>query len=128
MDAGKGRREMKRVLGFLILVLATAVPAHAQFLGTSIGSGSSVGAVSFPPLRSYPPTVFAVVAVSGTNGEFVPSGFVPYESAVAAGRAVLDGKAKSVVEVAQENAGTAKTKARLAMIRNANGAVVIVSP
>ncbi|MGA2509591.1 MAG: hypothetical protein ABSG27_05125 [Candidatus Acidiferrales bacterium] len=123
---------MKKILGLAVLALGLAVPAHAQFLGASVGSGSNVGSgggvgsVVFHVLPSVPPAHFAIVYVTGTDS-FTPSAFVAYDQAVAEGIAALNLKEKSVAEVAAENSVAHAPRAKLAFVQNSAGDAVIVS-
>jgi len=98
--------------------------------GGSGGSGGSAGGAgsggaSFSPLPSYPRTNFAATAISGTETDFVPSTFLPYESAVAAGQAALTAQHASVVQAASANSSAPKAKAKLTLIEDATGKAVI---
>src|ERR1700685_132939 len=86
-------RIMKRLLGLVVLALGLALPAHAQ-LGGSVGGGGSLGG-GFHASMSRPPTQFATTGVSGTETDFIPSAFVTYDQAIAAGQAALAAKAKT---------------------------------
>ncbi len=123
---------MKKILGLAVLALGLAVPAHAQFLGNTVGSGGNVGGVgglsgvAFRALPSVPPAHFAIVYVTGTDS-FTPSAFVAYDQAVAEGIAALNLKEKSVAEVAAENNAAHAPRAKLAFVQNSAGDAVIVS-
>jgi hypothetical protein len=123
---------MKRLLGLVVLALGLALPAHAQFLGGSIGGGSSLNNAGgssgggFHASMSQP-TRFATTGVSGTEADFIPSAFVSYDQAIAVGKAALAEKAKTVVNAAAENSDRQKPRAKLAMVQDANGNVILVS-
>jgi hypothetical protein len=141
---------MKRFLGLTVLILGLSVPAHAQsskgggaVAGASSGgvlsngggggngggaAGGSVTGVSFHTLPVIPPANLRSTAVSGTDDSFVPSTFLPYDRAVAAGQGVLDARDKSVAEAAAENSRAHRLKARTAIIENAAGDAVIATP
>jgi hypothetical protein len=137
---------MKRLLGLAILTLGLALSASAQSGGRSFGGGTAGpsnggtngggggggGAISagvgFSTLPNHPPASFAATAVSGTDGEFVPSTFLPFESAVAAGKAALDAEHASVAQVAEANSRAPKAKAKFALIEDATGNAVIATP
>jgi hypothetical protein len=125
---------MKKFMGLAVLVLGLAGSAHAQISGSNIGGSGTIGsgggigvARAFPGLASYPRATFATILVSGTDTEFKPSAFLSYDQAVAEGRAALAYKAKTVAEVAAESNSERKTRAKLALVQNANGTVDIVS-
>jgi hypothetical protein len=118
---------MKRFLCLAVLALGLALPARAQFGGQSVGSGSSLnsGSVSHS-LPSVSPTQFATNGFSGTESDFVPTAFVAYDQAIAAGNVALAAKAKSVAKAAAENNSAQKTPAKFAMMQDANGDAIIV--
>jgi hypothetical protein len=115
---------MKRILGVAVLILWFAVPAHAQSIGGSIGGGGSLGQVSFHTLPTVPRAHFKVGAVRG-GADFEPSSFAPYEQALAQGRAALTAEAKTLAEIARENATVPKPKARLAIVQDDQGRAIL---
>lgn len=141
---------MKRFLGLAALILGLAVSAHGQsaragavaggvtggvmssggggFGGGGGDTGGMGGASNFHTLPSIPPANLPSTAVSGTEASFVPSTFLPYNQAIAAGEAVLDAQHKSVAEAAAENSRTHRLKAKAAMIDNAAGKAVLAKP
>jgi hypothetical protein len=137
---------MKRFLGLAILILGLSVPAHAQVragassAGTSVGGGMGSagggggmgggmsGPTNFNTLPAIPQANLPSSAISGTDTDFVPSTFLPYAKAIAAGQEVLDAEHKSVAEAAAENSRARKLKARAAIIENAAGDAVIATP
>ncbi|HTX14385.1 MAG TPA: hypothetical protein VMD77_03740 [Candidatus Baltobacteraceae bacterium] len=138
---------MKRFLGLTILILGLSVPAHAQARASAFSSGTSLsgggvsgagggggmggglsGTVNFNVLPAIPPTSLPSSAISGTDNDFVPSTFLPYDKAIAAGQDVLDAEHKSVAEAAAENSRARKLKARADIIENAAGDAVITTP
>jgi hypothetical protein len=136
---------MKRFLGLVVLILGLSVPAHAQsskggsaMAGAggggvlSSGGGSSGGGglsgVNFHTLPTIAPANLPSSAVSGTEADFVPSTFLPYDRAVAAGQEVRDAHNKSVAEAAAENSRARRLKAKAAIIENAAGDAVIATP
>jgi hypothetical protein len=122
---------MKRFLILAVFALGLALPAHAQFGGQSIGSGSlsSGGGINAgaPRLASEPPAQFAMTGVSGNEAEFTPSAFLAYDQAIAAGKESLAAKEKSVAKVASENSTVQKPRAKFAMVQDCNGNPIIVS-
>lgn len=136
---------MKRLLGLAILTLGLALSAGAQSNGRafsggssptgtggsggggSIGGGGLSGVSSFTTLPSRPPATFGSAAISGNDADFVPSTFLPFEKAVAAGQAMLDAEHASVADTARANSATPKTKARVALVENAVGDPVMAT-
>lgn len=90
--------------------------------------GGMTGPTSFHTLPSIPPASLRSSAVSGSDATFVPSSFLPYSQAIAAGRAVLDEQHSSVAEAAAENSREHRSKAKAAIIENAAGDPVITTP
>jgi hypothetical protein len=136
---------MKRLLGLAILTLGLALSANAQSGGRSFGGGTAgpsngtnggggggggaiSGGVGFSTLPGHPAASFAATSISGTDAEFVPSTFLPFESAVAAGKAALDAEHASVAQVAEANSRAPKAKAKFALIEDATGNAVIATP
>jgi hypothetical protein len=130
---------MKRLLGLAVLTVGLAVPAHAQAPramavgmtpspttsgggGGGFGGGSSCGGGK---LTSYPVARFNVTSVSGSQQDYIPSTFVSYDEAVAAGRAILNAPPKSLDEVARETSTNRRETAKLALVQDANGNAII---
>jgi hypothetical protein len=86
-----------------------------------------LGGVTFPTLPGRPPATFGSAAISGSDADFVPSTFVPFEKAVAAGQAMLDAEHTSLAEAARANSATPKMKARVALVENAVGDPVMAT-
>jgi hypothetical protein len=141
----KGWNPMKRLFGLAIMILGLTLSASAQSGGRMLGGapgptnggasggGGSIGGgglsgVGFSTLPSHPRASFASIAISGTDAEFVPSTFLPFENAVAAGQAVLDAQHASVAQAAEVNSRAPKAKAKLALIEDATGNAVIATP
>jgi hypothetical protein len=83
---------MKVFLGLVAAATLFVVPARAQLVGgASIGGGGSISSIgslnagAMVPIAPSAPTVFRVVAASGSRADFVPSSFLPFDRAVAAG-------------------------------------------
>jgi hypothetical protein len=141
---------MKRFLGLVVLILGLSVPAHAQsrgagvvasgssggvvsggvggYGGGAVGGGGLTGPTSFPTLPYIAPAKLPSSAVSGTSTDFVPSTFLPYDKAIAAGQEVLDARHRSVAEAAAENSRARKLKAKAVILENAAGDAVIATP
>jgi hypothetical protein len=96
-------------------------------IANSAGGGVGGGGISkptFPTVLSYPRAVFASTAVSGT-ADFVPSTFLSFHDAIEEGKAELAAQHVSVAEAAEANLRARKTKARFALVEDANGNAVI---
>lgn len=104
---------MKIALGLTALALLAAMPVGAQTMG---------GAISPPQVLSQklpwtPPATFKATEVSGTESTYVPSTFVAFDSAVAAGKVQLKELGKTVAEAAMDSREAARsntTKVRFA--------------
>lgn len=96
--------------------------------GGSTSGGGESGVTSFHTLPSIPAAILRSSAISGTEADFVPSTFLPYNQAIAAGREVLDAQHKSVAEAAAENSRTHRLKAKAVIVENAAGDAVIATP
>jgi hypothetical protein len=141
---------MKRFLGLTVLIFGLSIPAHAQSQrggaamtagGTSSGalsgggggagydssSGGMTGA-NFHTLPTIAPANLRSSAVSGSDATFVPSSFLPYGQAIAAGQAILDEQHETIAEAAAENSREHRSKAKAAIIENAIGDPVITTP
>jgi len=65
--------------------------------------------------------------VTGTDADFTPSSFRTFEQAVAEGKAALAAHARTVAQVADENSKAQKAKARLAIVQDASGKVILTA-
>jgi len=97
---------MKPILALMALVLVFSLPAHAQAAGGSAssphtGGGGSFGGSSGARPAHTPTAQFQMSAVSGSNSDFVPSAYLPFDKAVALGRNYSAAKPATIVEVAQ---------------------------
>jgi hypothetical protein len=142
---------MKRFLGLMVLIFGLSIPAHGQSQrgGAAMAGGPAGGAVSngggggggaegtgggmtgptsFHTLPSIAPANLRSTAVSGSDATFVPSSFLPYSEAIAAGKSVLDEQHRSVAEAAAENNREHRSKAKAAIVENAAGDPVITTP
>jgi hypothetical protein len=124
MIAGWRLKIMKRIVVLGVLILGCSVSARAQAFGGSIGGGSLNGP-SFPTLVSTPPAHFAVSRVRGTDADFIPSSFRSFDQAVAEGKTALAAQARTLAQIAEENSRTQKSKARLAIVQDASGNVIL---
>ena len=115
---------MKQVVVLGVLILGCSATAHAQFLGGSIGGVTLYGPTS-PSRADTPPTRFAVTHVAGTDADFTPSSFRTFEQAVAEGKAALAAKSRTLAQIADENNKAQKAKARLAIMQDASGKVIL---
>jgi hypothetical protein len=137
---------MKRILGVAVFVLLLSAPAHGQARGSSpapavssstaatsggggggIGGGALSGASNTPSFHHYPAAKFDLKDVSGTEADFTPSAFLPYDRAIAAGQAALNAQKKTLVEAAAEGSRTPPSRAKVALVQDANGDPIIVS-
>ena len=130
---------MKKLIGVVALVLLSSLPAHAQARGPAVGSSSSsisqgggaggagtgsVGGSGNSRLPGYPPTSFAVSAVSGGDPSFAPSTFLSFDQAVAEGKAIIAADQKSLAQTAAENSATPKATAKVTFVQDAEGKVI----
>ena len=112
---------MKIALGIATVILLGAIPAGAQTMGPSI----SVPQL-FQKLPWAPPATFKATEVSGADSTYVPSRFVTFEGAVAAGRAELKEQARTVAEAATDSRETARTStAKVHFAQDDRGRVVL---
>ena len=114
---------MKKVFWMAAIVLASSIPAHAQYGG--IVGASNLGKVSFPTPPSVPPTVFQATAISGSQADFMPSRFALFKDGLAEGQALLDAKPKTLGEIAAEYRQTPRVKAKITLTQNNYGHAVI---
>jgi hypothetical protein len=132
-----------KIAGAVVLILGFAVSAQAQGVraaGTASspitsnsgggsagygGGGFSIGPSSFRTLPHFPPAHFAVKAVEGNAGDYVPSTFVPYAKALAEGRALLAARPVSLGQFARENQVTVTPKAKIELVQDHHGYPVI---
>jgi hypothetical protein len=135
---------MNRLIGLTILVMGLAAPAHAQTAhaapmasgsgspinSTSGGSGAGSGgfggsSIGSRPLSS-PPAHFNATNVSGSRDSYVPSTFVSYDAALAAGKQLIDTPPLTVAEAARRQASAHPEKAKLALVQDDYGRPMIV--
>ena len=114
---------MKIALGLVVMVLMGALPAHAQSIG-----GALAPPTSFPILPWTPPATQQALNVSGTDATYLPSTFLAFDRAVAAGKADLKERAKTVAEAAAESRKATKARAKIQVAQDDNGNVVFWTP
>jgi hypothetical protein len=115
---------MKKVFLLAAIVLASSIPAHAQFGGT-IGSTGGIGTVNFQTLPAVAPAIFKTTATSGSQADFMPSRFTLFSDGLAEGKALLEAKPKTVGEIAAEYRETPRPKAKVILTQDAYGYAVI---
>jgi hypothetical protein len=127
---------MKLLLGAGVLILLFSIPAFGQLYGPTVGGGSSlnngqslnglagINSSGYRGPTATSETQFHTMISSGSQTEFIPSVYVPFDQAVAEGRAALAAKPKTLAEVALENRAAKKVKSEVAVIQNDDGRVV----
>lgn len=129
---------MKLIIGATFLILIFSASAFGQSFGTygyigsgpSLNSGASLNSrsgftgVGTHTLYSTPEPRFHMTVVNGSSNDFIPSTFVPFEQAVAQGRAALATKPKTLAEVAAEYRATKKPKAEVAFVQDDSGRAI----
>jgi hypothetical protein len=65
-------------------------------------------------------------AVSGSDATFIPSGYLPFERAVAEGQAILDAQKKTPAEAAAASSIVPKPHAKVAVVQGANGDPIVI--
>ena len=128
---------MKRAIGFAAFLLFFAIPAHAQPGSSSSahatqggGGGGGTGGfgggggTSRPP--AYPRAHFKMIEVSGSDSSFIPSGYLPFDRAVAEGQAILDAEKKTPAEAAAATSIVPKPHAKVAAVQDANGDPIVI--
>jgi hypothetical protein len=63
--------------------------------------------------------------VGGTDADFIPSSFRSFDQAVAEGKTALAAQARTIAQAAEENGRTQKAKARLAIVQDGSGNVIL---
>ena len=131
---------MKRAIGVAAFILFFAIPAHAQKGASPAGGSPSAQATSggggggggfgggggASRLPSYPPAHFKMSAVSGSDASFIPSGYLPFDRAVAEGQAILDAEKKTPAETAAATSIVPKPHAKVSVVQDANGDPVVI--
>ena len=127
---------MKRAIGVAAFILFFAVPAHAQASSSSSarptqsggggGGGGFGGGGGTGPLPAHPPAHFKMSAVTGSDASFIPSGYLPFDRAVAEGQAILDAEKKTLAEAAAATSIVPKPHAKVAVVQDANGDPIVI--
>ncbi len=132
---------MKKAIGIVAFIMFFAIPAHAQRGGASpsaapstgggggaggLGGGGLGGGSSTNLLPAHPPAQFKMIAVSGSDATFIPSGYLPFDSAVAEGQAILDAEKKTPAEAAAASSIVPKPHAKVAVVQGANGDPIVI--
>lgn len=130
---------MKRLMALGVFAVGLVLPTHAQTThsaaggaanalpsnsGGGWGGGGGYSGGSRPV--SHPPTQFNTASVSGSQNEYVPSVFVPYDRAMAKGQSVLDTPPPTVAEAARQQGNTHPEKAKLALVQDIYGKARVV--
>jgi hypothetical protein len=113
---------MKIALAAVVVVLLSSVPAYAQGVGGSLRPPQS-----FQTLPWNPPASPQALEVSGGDTTFLPSTFLTFDKALAAGKIDLKQQAKTVAEAAAESRKAAKTKTKIRIVQDDHGNAVLVS-
>jgi hypothetical protein len=127
---------MKRAIGVAAFILFFALPAHAQrggagsaagprFAGGGGGGGGFSGG-SMGSIHASRPTQFKMTEVHGSKTSFVPSGYLPFDVAVAEGQAILDAQKRSPAEAAAASSIVPKPHAKVAVVQDANGDPIVI--
>jgi hypothetical protein len=127
---------MKHFIGFAILVMGVAVPAHAQTHAVASSAGSQTaagggggfggGSASVSRLTNSAPRHFEMISASGSEQSYVPSTFLPYDEAITAAENVRELPAPTVAEVARQRAAARTEKPRVALVQDEYGRAIIV--
>lgn len=112
---------MKIAFGILAAILLASA-ANAQGIGGGLSAPHA-----FHTLPHEPVADMRQVEVSGTEQDFLPSTFVTFDGAVAAGKVEIKEESKTVAEAAAETRATASPQARIHIIQDNNGAVVFAA-
>jgi hypothetical protein len=126
---------MKRAIGVAAFILFFAIPAHAQKDGSPAGGSSSAqatsggggfggGGASRP--TAYPRAHFKMSEVSGSDASFIPSGYLPFDRAVAEGQAILDAEKRTPAEAAAATSIVPKPHAKVSVVQDANGDPIVI--
>jgi len=131
---------MRLLVGAGVMILLFSVSAFGQIYGNNVGGGPSLNSmasvnsmgslhgVPFHPSTGSSGTQFHMSVAAGSEADFTPSVYVPFEKAVAEGRAELAAKPKTLAEVAFENKAAKRTKAELTLVQDDNGKLIRQTP
>ena len=125
---------MKRAIGVAAFILFFAIPAHAQAGSSSSarptqsggGGGGGFGGGGTGPLPARPPAHFKMSAVNGSDATFIPSGYLPFDRAVAEGQAILDSEKKTPAEAAAATSIVPKPHSKVAVVQDADGDPIVI--
>ena len=127
---------MKRAIGVAAFILFFAIQAHAQAGSSSTarptqnggggGGGGFGGGGGTGPLPTRPPAHFKMSAVTGSEASFIPSGYLPFDRAVAEGQAILDAEKRTPAEAAAATSIVPKPHAKVAVVQDANGDPIVI--
>ena len=92
--------------------------------GGGFGGGLTGGAAGRLP--AYPRTHFKMSEVSGSDKSFTPSGYLPFDRAVAEGQAILDAEKKTPAEAAAATSIVPRPHAKVAVMQDANGDPIVI--
>ncbi|HEY6905142.1 MAG TPA: hypothetical protein VI216_12610 [Candidatus Acidoferrales bacterium] len=126
---------MKRAIGVAAFILFSAIPAHAQ-AGSSAsahatanaggGGGGGFTGGSMGSIHASRPAQFKMTEVHGSQTSFVPSGYLPFDAAVAEGQAILDARKLTPAEAAAAASIVPKPHAKVAVVQAANGDPIVI--
>lgn len=111
---------MKIALSVAAAILMASVPAGAQGIG---GAGLS-GPTSFHTLPWAPPAHPNAIEVTG-DPTYLPSTFVSFDRAVAAGKVDLKEQAKTVADAAAESRKTSTVAAKIRVAQDNYGKLIL---
>lgn len=125
---------MKRAIGVAAFILFFAIPAHAQAGSSSSahatqgggGGGGGFSGGGTGRLPAQPRAHFKMSAVSGSDRSFIPSGYLPFDRAVAEGQAIIDAEKKTPAEAAAATSIVPKPRAKVAVVQDANGDPIVI--
>jgi len=106
---------------------STSTAPTNQGAGGGGGGGGYGGASSGPSFHNYPPARLEMKDISGTEADFTPSAFLPFDKAVAKGQAVLDAQKKTLVEAAAASSHASQNKAKVVFEQDADGNAIAVA-
>ena len=112
---------MKIALGvFAVIFLASA--ANAQ----SMGGGLS-GPHNFHTLAHQAPADMRQLDVNGNDQDFLPSRFVTFDAAIAAGKQEVKEESKTIAQAAAENRASARPQAKIRIVQGNNGNIMFAA-
>ena len=111
---------MKIALGLVVGLLLVSAPVRAQSIG-----GTLTGPTRPALLPWTPPARPGAIDVSGTDATYLPSTFLSFDHAVAAGKTELQEDSKTIAEAAAESRRAAKM-ATFTIVQDSRGNPVIL--